>query len=277
MILPYGMEVEQVNKATKVIILFVNILIISLLAACGPSPEMKEEAEERVKQYTPTFEAKVEEAYGKDAELSDVKCDIIANTSGVDFSTTYSVGGMYGTINIDGKKYRANYDYLSNTFVDNVHSDTIYKELLESLPFDSSKYIDTKFGELYLPPEIDSFEKYISLNPDENKNATFRQVIYITTTEDLSSYKNTDFDNISEIKKLNESIGFFTLKIVCLNDKTKSSSIMSQMDGIHFEYSDKHPMVQAGGESKDVFDEYDIKNAIEYPNQWQENHVMYMD
>lgn len=47
MILLYGMEVEQVNKATKVIILFVNILIISLLAACGPSREMKEEAEER--------------------------------------------------------------------------------------------------------------------------------------------------------------------------------------------------------------------------------------
>ena len=45
-----------------------------------------------VEQYTPAFEAKDEEAYGKDAELSDVKCDIIANTSGVDFSTKYSIG-----------------------------------------------------------------------------------------------------------------------------------------------------------------------------------------
>ena len=265
------------KKAIKAIILLINILVFSLFTACGPSDEMRNEAKDRVKQYTPDFEAKVEEAYGKNAKLSDVKCDIIANTNGIDFKTTYSIGTMYGTINIDGKKYRANYDHLSNTFVDNVHSGTIYKELLECLPFDSSKYIDTKFRELYLPPEIDSFEKYISLNPDENKNATFRQVIYITTTENLSSYKNTDFDNISEIKKLNESIGFFTLKIVCLNDKSKSSSIMSQMDSIHFEYSDTHPKVQVGNTSKDVFDEYDIKNVIEYPNQWQENHVMYMD
>lgn len=267
------------NKAIKGIIILINILVFSLLIACGPSDEMKNQAEERVKQYTPAFEAKVEEAYGKNAKLSEVKCDIIGNTSGIDFSTSYSIGTMYGTINIDGNKYRANYDYLSNTFVDNVHSEAVYKELIECLPFDSSKYIDTKFNELYLPPEIDSFEKYISLNPDENKNATFRQIIYITTTEDLSSYKNTDFDNISEIKKLIDSdgVGFFTLRIVCLNDKSKSASIMSKMDSIHFEYADKHPKVQIGKETKDVFDAYDIKNAIEYPNKFQENHVMFMD
>ena len=65
---------ELVKKLTTITFL----CCLMFLASCGASAEVKQEARERLEEYKPMFEQKVEEVYGPDAKLKNVKCDVNA-------------------------------------------------------------------------------------------------------------------------------------------------------------------------------------------------------
>ena len=257
----------------KLTLLFLCILCLLSLSSCGYS-EAKKEAREKVKKYKAAFEQAVKDAYGEDAKLTNVKSSVDANTNGIDFSTTFYSTGLEGTIKLNGESYKAFYDEINDKIIDNVHSDIITNELMSSLPFDDSKYIKATISELYLDPSIDSYDEYV-----ESQYACLD--IRITTTEDLSSYKNIDIEAIPAMKKVEESEtgGDISIKIVSLNSKSKSDSVHAHFSELYFD-GDSHPTVQDNSGTKDAFVVYDINNAIEvvYPGEFIDgSHLAYMD
>lgn len=243
----------------KIVFIVLGVLCILLIVSCGYN-EAKQKADEKLKKYKPAFEQAVKDAYGKDAKLTNVKCDVNGYTDGA-FQTSFSASGLEGTLKLNGSSYKVYYNDLDNSIVDNVHSEAINNEIRNALPFDSSKYIDVRMNELYLDPSIDSLDKYL-----ESDN--IRIDVFITTTEDMSNYKTVDVDSNTVFKKIKDNDCGLNIKAACLNDKSRSDALLLNIKTLDFS-SDSHPKANdSSGKSKDAFDVYGIKNVIviDYPN-----------
>ena len=243
----------------RIIFLLLGVLCILSLVSCGYS-EAKKKADEKLKKYKPAFEQVVKDAYGEDAKLTNVNCDVDGYTDGA-FQTTFSADGLEGTLKLNGNKYKVYYHDLDNTIVDNVHSDVINDEIKSALPFDSSKYIDVRMNELYLDPSIDSMDKYL-----ESENV--RIDVLITTTEDMSGYKTIDVDSNPVFRKIKDNGCGLNIKVACLNDKSSSDALLLNIKTLDFS-GDEHPKANdSSGKLKDAFEVYDIKNVIviKYPD-----------
>ena len=242
----------------RIVFIILGVLCILSLGSCGYS-EAKKKADEKLKKYKPAFEKAVKDAYGEDAKLTNVKCDVDGYTDGA-FQTSFSTGGLEGTLKLNGNNYKVYYHDLDNSIVDNVHSDVINDEIKSALPFDSSKYIDVRMNELYLAPSIDSLDKYL-----ESENV--RIDIFITTTEDMSGYKTMDPDSNAVFGKIKDNDCRLNIKVACLSDKSRSDALLLNIKTLDFS-GDTHPTANdSSGNSRDAFDVYNIKNVIEidYP------------
>lgn len=244
----------------KKTVFFVLVLLCLIsITSCGLS-EGKKKADEKLKKYKPAFEQAVKDAYGEDAKLTHVKCDVDAYTDGV-FRTTYYAKGLEGTLKLGGNSYKVYYDDVKNSISDNVHSAAIIEEIKNMLPFDASKFIDVKTSIQYLDPSIDLLDKYL-------ESGNERIDIFITTTEDLAGYKTMDVESISTFKKVKDSNDSLNIKVVCLNDKTRSDALMLNIKALDFSLGEHPKATDAAGTAKDAFEVYKIKNAIEidYPD-----------
>ncbi len=246
------------KKFTTILFIFFLISLVS----CGAPPDVKQEAQDRLKQYKPLFEQKVEEVYGSDARLKKVKCDVTTYVGSPVPSVSYSADNyLTGTISISGRNYDAIYLTYENRMIDNVHTEDICSSVTDALPLDHDKFILVKYissvgFEPMFESEVDSLEK--AAESDEGNIITF----VIITSEDLSVFKEDDFTDIPELQTITNSKNLSgNIKIVSVKDKSMASSLSGKIRDLNFSY-DTHPMVYNSNGNKDAFDVYGIRNAI---------------
>ncbi len=243
---------------------FTTIILLCLisLASCGAPSDVKQEARDRLKEYKPLFEQKVEDVYGSDARLKKVKCDVTTYVGSPVPSVSYSANTyLSGTISLSGGNYDAIYLTYENRMIDTVHTEDICSSVTDALPLDPDKFIQVKYissvgFEPMFESEVDSLEK--AAESDEGNIITF----VIITSEDLSAYKEDDFADIPELQMITNSKSLSgNIKIVSIKDKSMASSLCGKIRDLNFSY-DTHPMVYNNNGDKDAFDVYGIRNAI---------------
>lgn len=233
-------------------------LCILSLASCGYS-DARQKAREKTEKYGPAFEQAVKETYGDDVEVRGMTCSVDAYTDGA-FQTSYYAKPLTGRIKLDGVSYKVQYDDLSHTLYDNVHSDAIAGEVIGSLPFDGSKYIKQSCPVPMLEAGIDSLDKLIGSGVNVRFNVS------IVTAEDTAPYKDTDFLAIPELKKIAESSSCdIFITVACLERKSaaQAKSLLNAISTgkVHFS-SGTHPDISTRKGPVDVFEKYDIKNVL---------------
>ncbi|MBO4877410.1 MAG: hypothetical protein J5501_05335 [Ruminococcus sp.] len=233
-------------------------LCVLSLASCGYS-DARKKAEEKMEKYGPAFEQAVRDAYGDDVEIRGMRSSVDGYTDGA-FQTSFSAGALTGRIKLDGKTYKVQYNDLSHTLYDNVHSDAIAGEVIDSLPFDASKYIKKSCPLPMLESDIDSLSKLVS------SGTGVRFKVAIVTTEDMSSYKDKDFLAIPKIKEITESDSCnICITVACLERRSaaQAKSLLNAIaiGNVHFS-SGTHPNISTRKGPKDVFEEYDLKNVL---------------
>ena len=233
-------------------------LCVLSLASCGYS-DARQKAKERMEKYGPAFEQAVRDAYGDDVEIRGMNSPVDGHTDGA-FQTSFTSGPLTGRIKLDGKNYKVQYNDLSHTLSDNVHSDAIAGEVIASLPFDASKYIKKSCPLPMLEADIDSLSKLVASEND----VRFR--VSIVTTEDMSSYKDKDFLADPKIKEIAESDRCrIDITVACLERRStaQAKSLLNAVSTgkVHFS-SGTHPNISTRKGPRDVFTEYDLKNVL---------------
>ena len=270
-------KMNSMSKKALAIVLCVCCLIS--LVCCGAPDSVKQEAKDKVDDYKPAFEQKVQADYGSDAKLKDVECKIDRTGSSPTPELSYSVKPyLSGKLTIKGKKYEAIYDYSNDTVYDTVHSKDIIDSIIETLPVDKDKFYSTKI----VDPNLDypRFESGVdSLDKALQSGAYSGAVrIYIITTEDLSSLKEYDFYSIPEIKNISESSALdCMITIVSCKNKDKVSALTGKVQDLMF-YSNAHPtLVTNQGESVDAFEYYGINSVVRLDFAYGENSTFYCE
>lgn len=265
---------------TKTVCILIVCLVWSLvLVSCGVPDDVMREARDKVARYTPSFKQRVEDAYGKDAKLTDIKCEIDRVGSSPVPKLSYKTRSyLSGTIKIDGKKYDAIYQYDTDTVYDTVHTADICREIIKSLPVDSSRF----YGVRIIDSNLDYPRFRAGVDCIDNAAAAGSVYsplrIYIVTTENLSNLKTFNLESISEMKKIAKSDSFdCSITIVSCKDKSRISSLMGAVQDIQF-YSSGHPeMVSKSGSTEDVFDYYGIRCVIRYNYAYGANEAFYVE
>ena len=132
-------------KMKKIIMITIFLFCLISLVSCGAPSNVKQEAKERLEKYKPIFEQKVEEVYGSDARLKNVKCDVTTYVGSPVPSVSYSANKyLSGTISLNGRNYDASYDTLKNRMTDNVHTEDICGSVIDALPLDTDKFFHNR-------------------------------------------------------------------------------------------------------------------------------------
>jgi hypothetical protein len=246
----------------KKILLFLGFTL--LLTSCGVPDEVKLEAEQYKEAYSQDFIDKVHEVYGDEVEVKDIEGVIRASGNSVVPIPNYvATGDLSCTIVIDAKKYSAIYYPYDNYIVDNVHTETIEQQILESIPINTgdiafNELVNSKQDEPLFESTLTDLNKVLSDNSDHCDAVTLR----IITKEDLSKFNEKIFKDNNDFKKLIS--GKLSLRIQIVSIK-KLWNLEKGLNTLHFDDAGRHPRVynSDGADYADAFDYYNIKNTIE--------------
>lgn len=248
-----------------------------LLTGCNVPDEVKQEAEGRLSAYEQPFSDTVKDIYGSDAKLVSAECPVLMNIGSPVPEVTYRASQkLTGKIVIDRKSYEAEYDPASGKIMDTVHTEQICQELTDALPIDAeqicmTKITDNSFLDPKFPAGADSLAKVMT--PDN----TVCLLVNVVTTEDLSRYKDTDFNSIPELALLYQNSKFCYVRIISVKDKDRLSSLMGKLNELEISYTDTHPKIYENGQERDAFEVYHIRNtiALSQPHQYEPFRVVY--
>lgn len=238
-----------------------------LFTGCVPS-EVRQEAENRKAAYEQAFENKVRAEYGESCALRKVKCPIASKTASVTPEITYYASdSLTGQILLDKKRYDAAYNPTTDVLLDTVHTDGICNTVIRALPIDQEQLVrtsvtDTAFLEPMFPSDTDTLDK--ALAPGNDVSLIF----HIITKEDLSTYRNTDFNSIPVLQKLTQNARYSRIQIISVKDTNRIDSLTGKLNVLQF-YPGQHPFVtndrRSFGHERgtvDAYDLYHIRNVI---------------
>ena len=261
-------DIKKVFLLTLSALLFVFCMFT--LTSCGNYREAKRESKQKIKRYKQDLIQGVKEAYGDDVKVKNIKSGIDVKLGEVVPEPYFTSYAVEGTFELNGKKYNVYYDEKEQTIKDTVHTGTIREAMMDELPFDKSKYLKYKCaGNFeYLTPDIDTLEELL-----DSGYVFFN--IYIVTTEDLSVYENYDIKSLPIYNKLEESkeSGCLKMHIACVDDTSRYSLLLSDMERGMWFNGREHPTVREDGEDIDAFEYYGIKNTLDIDG----TTVKYMD
>ena len=251
--------VNMKNSGKQKIIWIALLLVMTLnLNACGTPPELRKEAKQRLQMYEGDFRNKVISVYGSDAKLKNVDCPTYRSVGSPVPEANYSVSErLTGKINIGMKSYEAEYYPDTGVMKDTVHTKLICNKIVNALPIDDSKI--SRFD--YNDPAFE-IPKFDCMMDTLDKAAEDDILLYlnILTVEDLSNYKDHDFESIPEIQKIIDGNMHVVIKMVSLKDTERASALCGSIHKFSFSYHESE--ILQNGESVDPFDYYHIRNTI---------------
>ncbi|MCR4649479.1 MAG: hypothetical protein K5776_10430 [Lachnospiraceae bacterium] len=219
---------EKKVKFQKIFSLSVVLCLTLSLFGCNKLEENKE-AKQNVSKHKAEFAQAVENEFGSNYVLSDVKGVVHYTTS------DYSLLGEYeafpeikGTLDNNGNKYNATYNFSTQTLTTDVYSEEILDSVIERLGLDESKVVYSAgidiVADRYRDSDYDHFECTSDVHTiSEAMGKPGRLEFYIVTTEDI------------------DDLSFEGYKILCKNvDKVWDVQIFSSDDPVELEHFKKH-------------------------------------
>ena len=233
-----------------------------LLSGCAPD-EVKQEAKARKEAYQQAFADKVKAAYGEDAGLRKVECPVESKSGSVSPSVTYYASDhLTGQLIIDNARFEAEYDPQTDTLRDSVHTKAIYMTLVDALPIDHDQICavevtDNAFMIPLFPSDADTFEK--AMTPDNSVCL----LVNVITKEDLSAYRDTDFNTIPEVAKLSQNSCYSRITLISVENTNQLSALTGKLNDLEF-YEQGHPTVYDSITRKyqDAYSYFNIRHVI---------------
>ena len=222
-------------------LLFFIVLSLTMLTGCGAPPEMVEEADKIKAENLPKFEQAVKDVYGKDAELLNVTCDVELNTGSPEPNVTYSLPTtMEGQIELPDKRGKAIYKIDSGAMYDDVNTSDILDSFLDQLPYNKEEIVTKTFldSSNNFPMFKSGLTTYDEVLNTPNSMYSSYPRLYMTTLEDLSTYKDIDINNLDIHKKMYSSDYPINYVLCGVTVESKARLLDNDFTNIQFNYKE---------------------------------------
>lgn len=243
----------------KLLTVFIPAMLI-FSYGCVPG-RVKKQANANKKQYEGAFIQKVENEYGPGYTLSDIEGEIYWDNWDFRVIPGYEAGdSLTGKLEHNGEIYDIEYNFMADTLRTNANHREIIDDLANTMGLDSSKITYGCFFDPYdVQPMLNSdihtvdevLKEYAGLH-----NLRF----YIVTEEDVSELEFFDYSPfLARVADIFLEYDF-SVYIFSSDDFTDLEHFKENCNKIGPWYDGKkHPEVEYNGESKDVFDIYNLQ------------------
>lgn len=234
--------------------------------------KQKEEREALVENYSPAFRDKAAEIYGSGAALTDIR--VVTNPPDrMDDGYVNYDEVLIATLTVDGKQYEATYDCyegdLKGRFRDSVHINDICSPVIDALPLDKSRIVETVYpmncssyrdygDELKIDYRIKTFDEWVTFGDIANNP----MYLYVFTTEDISGISEDEICSAPGMKKLTEATSYANITVVSLRDTEALDALKAQMRKNSSSISQLSSSVSSDEATKRFVDEYHITSAM---------------
>lgn len=237
----------------------ITLICIGTIVLTGcVSYETKQKAKEYANQYESEFTEKVENDYGDDTTVKNIK-GVITQTKNKDTDETVytATGDLEGNIIKNGKKYDAIYHPVTKKMESTAYNETIKEELINTLPLDRTKIIYTNLTDKYnKTPMFDSTIKTL----DGAAVSKCDMYLYIITDETINPDLQNKIKDIDQLKRIEHGSSNCKITIVSVSDKDKIEQLKKNIHEYDFS-SDTIPTARTADTAENIFSFYHISNT----------------